>query len=96
MQQQGDSGVDRVRLQFGQFGVGGEYGSGFSSAAAMPQQYSESQGPSFQQQATNFASTSYGSQPSSHTGACRAPWSSAGVVSFPIPIQSFILELYLG
>jgi hypothetical protein len=70
-QQQGDSGVDRVRLQFGQFGVGGEYGSGFSNAAAMPQQNSESQGPSFQQQATNFASTSYGSQPSSHTGHLR-------------------------
>lgn len=67
MLQQTDSGVDRVRLQFGQFGVGGEYGSGFQNSAPAPQ-HSEPQGPSFQQQATNFASTSYGSQPSNHTG----------------------------
>lgn len=65
--QQTESSVDRVRLQFGQFGVGGDYNSSFSNLAPAPQ-HSEPQSTSFQQQATNFASTSYGSQPANHTG----------------------------
>lgn len=61
-----------MRLQFGQFGVGGDYGSSFNNNAASAPQHIEPQATAFQQQATNFASTSYGSQPSSITGAVIA------------------------
>lgn len=54
-----------MRLQFGQFGVGGDYGASFTTAGAAPS-HSEPQAHAFQQQANNFVSTSYGSQPSHH------------------------------
>ncbi len=57
--------MDRVRLQFGQFGVGGDYGSNFTNAGTAPA-HSEPQANTFQQHANNFASTIYGSQPSHH------------------------------
>ena len=60
--QQVSDATDRLTLQFGQFGAGGDFGSGFGGGSTPQSATQSTSHQTLGQQAPSFASTSYGSQ----------------------------------